>query len=217
MASYLQELLPNLNIKRYTWPDGGVDHTKDLASSETAAMRSAIIQLALEMFEARFASPGLSYEHLQREMLRVFFSACGRDIDKYFADLYAANDTRMNDPNEPDYTLTIIKQKEGYVLHEAGEPVSKPVKTKREAEGLRERFAGWYQPICCFCGSGITRPDDPWETLQMSRKSCIHAHRSCYEKFNSWSADNEHKFKGAYPSPPMEVLNAAWKEKQSRA
>jgi hypothetical protein len=175
MKSYLQD------IKRYTGPDGG-DRIKDLASSETAGMRAAVITIALEMFEARFAEPGLSYDHLRREMLRVFLTACKKDVDKYLDDLYAANDTRMNDPNEPDYTLTIVKQKDGYILHEAGKPVSKPFKTKPEAEGFREYFAGWHQPICCVCGSGISRPDDPWETLQASRRSCIYAHRSCEEK-----------------------------------
>jgi hypothetical protein len=35
---------------------------------------------------------------------------------------------------EPDYTLTIVEQKNGYVIHEAGKPISDPFKTKSEAE-----------------------------------------------------------------------------------
>src|SRR5262245_2772325 len=73
-----------------------------------------------------------------------------------------------DDTNEPDYTLTITKRDELHFVHEGGEEISKGFATRAEAEGWTLHHAKWYQPQCVCCGSRIYRPDDPWETVQVS-------------------------------------------------
>ena len=83
---------------------------------------------------------------------------------------------------EPDYTLTIIEQDGGFVVCEGGEPISKMIPDEAAAEAFARRWECWHQPICCGCGSAITRPDDPWDAYSVSSMGPDWMHKSCLQK-----------------------------------
>jgi hypothetical protein len=75
-------------------------------------------------------------------------------------------------------------------------------------------MVGWRSPPLCFvCNSEEDRgPDDPFETYSVDSLGPDRVHKSCLDKFNSW-ADDAGKSSGIIP--PIEVLDAAWREKHS--
>jgi hypothetical protein len=101
----------------------------------------------------------------------------------------------MNAETEPDYTMEIIYEEDGtYVVHEGGKDISLGFATLKEAEWWLVEHVNWYQPECCCCGSRITRIDDPWTTIQVSRNGAIKAHESCWKEANDranahWEAE----------------------------
>jgi hypothetical protein len=115
-------------------------------------------------------------------------------------------------PSEPDYSLTIIERGGEFIVCESSEEISKPFAELREAKGRLHYYRCWRQPSCCVCGSAIPRVDDPWEAYSVSSSSGADwMHQSCLKKFEHW-ANTTHP--GAGPIPPMEVLDAAWKNEQ---
>jgi hypothetical protein len=119
--------------------------------------------------------------------------------------------------NEPDYTLTIIREDGGWVVCEGGESISKPFGDQAEAEAWAEYHRRWRQPRCCVCGSAESRPDDPWEAPSVSCSSGPDwMHQSCMEKFESWADDEKDRpdrEPGPHLIPNMDVLDAAWRKK----
>jgi hypothetical protein len=130
------------------------------------------------------------------------------DLDELERDVVAARPS----PAEPDYTLTIIDDIDGFVVCEAGEQISRPFAERSEAEGWLRYYHGWNQPQCVVCRSGITRADDPWEVIQCSRKGAVYAHPSCWKKFEYWDGQQKHG-PGPQPFPPMTEVEAAWSKR----
>src|SRR6266436_129033 len=87
---------------------------------------------------------------------------------------------------EPDYTLTILKEPDGWVVYAGGRQRSKPFPSEAEAKSWARMHELFYQPTCLGCGSAINRPEDPWEVVQASCSSGFdYMHRSCLEKFEA--------------------------------
>jgi hypothetical protein len=78
--------------------------------------------------------------------------------------------------------------------------MSKPFAERSEAKSWLHYQRCWHQPLCCVCGSGTTRADDPWEVYSVSRSTGADwMHRSCLQKFEHW-ADTQCKPDGVIPS-----------------
>jgi hypothetical protein len=135
------------------------------------------------------------------------------DLDELERNVVAARPP----PGEPDYTLTIIEQDGGFVVYEAGKPVSKPFAERVKAKWWLKDFRAWYQPSCIVCRSGITRADDPWEVIQSGRADADWAHRSCWKKFDYWARTIDEKTlgPGVHQIPPIELLDAVWSKRQA--
>ena len=67
--------------------------------------------------------------------------------------------------------MTIIERGGGFIVCEGGEEISKPFAERSEAKSWLHYQRCWHQPLCCVCGSGITRADDPWEVYSVSRST----------------------------------------------
>jgi hypothetical protein len=88
---------------------------------------------------------------------------------------------------EPDYTLTITRENNGYVVYEGGESISNRFDNLAEAEWWLEQHRLWHQPCCCICGSAESLSDDPWDDFGVDRYGPDWTHTSCKEKFEYWA------------------------------
>jgi hypothetical protein len=75
------------------------------------------------------------------------------------------------------------------------------------------KIVGWSSPpLCCICHSEEDRgPDDPFESYSVDSRGPDWMHKSCMEKFHSWSDDDCDP--GPKRIPPIEVLDEAWRKK----
>jgi hypothetical protein len=90
---------------------------------------------------------------------------------------------------EPDYTLTIFKTDAGWIVFEGGIQRSKAFDDEEEAKWWAHHHELWHQPRCGWCGSAVTRPDDPWEVYSSSCSTGADwFHRSCMKKFDPGAA-----------------------------
>src|SRR5262245_55065761 len=101
---------------------------------------------------------------------------------------------------EPDYTMSLIKRDDKWIVCEGGQEVSKPLDLA-DAAAWHDHHIKYNQPTCCGCGSAITRPDDPWEVYSTS-SSDGHDwfHRSCTHEFNELTKK--------YSPPPLTLAEA---------
>lgn len=83
------------------------------------------------------------------------------------------------------------------------------------------RMVGWCSPpLCCICHSEEDHgPDDPFEAYSVDSWGPDWMHKSCEQKFASWAEDMKDRRpdRGPYLVPPIDILDAAWREKHPDA
>ena len=117
--------------------------------------------------------------------------------------------------NEPDYSLTIIQNNDGFVVCEGGTEISRTFRTKRR---LRRgpNIIGAGQPRCCVCGSAESRSDDPWDSYSVDRYGPDWMHTSCMKKFVCWTENEMPAASGPQRVPDMTVLDENWQKHTER-